>query len=63
MARAPTTRMGLLEVRARRAVAERGARLLRAKREVLSGELMRLTRQALAGTDAAATYEELTTNE
>jgi V/A-type H+-transporting ATPase subunit D len=41
--------MGLLEVRARRAVAERGARLLRAKREVLSGELMRLVRQVLAG--------------
>lgn len=49
MARAPTTRMGLLEVRARRAVAEKGARLLRAKREVLSGELMRLVRQVLAG--------------
>lgn len=49
MARAPTTRMGLLEVRGRRAVAEKGARLLRAKREVLSGELMRLMRQVLAG--------------
>lgn len=49
MARAPTTRMGLLEVRARRATAARGAHLLRAKREVLSGELMRLLRQVLAG--------------
>ena len=37
MIRAPTTRMGLLEVRARRGVAAKGARLLRAKREVLAG--------------------------
>jgi len=36
-------------VRARRAVADRGARLLRAKREVLSGELVRLMRQVLEG--------------
>jgi len=49
MARSPTTRMGLLEVRARRLVAQRGARLLRAKREVLSGELVRLMRQVLEG--------------
>jgi V/A-type H+-transporting ATPase subunit D len=41
--------MGLLEVRARRLVAQRGARLLRAKREVLSGELVRLMRQVLEG--------------
>jgi len=49
MARSPTTRMGLLEVRARRLVAQRGASLLRAKREVLSGELVRLLRQVLEG--------------
>src|SRR5512133_2591607 len=49
MARSPTTRMGLLEVRARRAVATRGATLLRAKREVLAGELWRLMREVLAG--------------
>ncbi|MCM2333956.1 MAG: V-type ATP synthase subunit D [Anaeromyxobacteraceae bacterium] len=49
MARAPTTRMGLLEVRARRAVAEKGARLLRAKREVLTGELLRLVREVRLG--------------
>ena len=42
MTRAPTTRMGLLELKGRRGVAERGARLLRAKREVLAGELARL---------------------
>ncbi len=51
-ARAPTTRMGLLSVRARREVAAKGARLLRAKREVLSGELVRLLRQVLAGREA-----------
>ncbi|HET9554227.1 MAG TPA: V-type ATP synthase subunit D [Anaeromyxobacteraceae bacterium] len=49
MARSPTTRMGLLELRARREVARKGARLLRAKREVLSGELVRLMRQVLEG--------------
>lgn len=49
MSRAPTTRMGLLEVRARRAVAARGARLLRAKREVLASELWRLVREVLEG--------------
>ena len=49
MIRAPTTRMGLLEVRARRGVAAKGARLLRAKREVLAGELWKLTRDVLAG--------------
>lgn len=49
MSRAPATRMGLLEVRARRAVATRGARLLRAKREVLAGELWRLAREVEAG--------------
>jgi V/A-type H+-transporting ATPase subunit D len=41
--------MGLLEVRARRGVAAKGARLLRAKREVLAGELWKLTRDVLAG--------------
>jgi len=49
MARSPTTRMGLLELRARRAVAAKGARLLRAKREVLAGELFKLMREVLAG--------------
>ena len=49
MARAPTTRMGLLEVRGRREVAARGARLLRAKREVLAGELHRLASEVLEG--------------
>jgi V/A-type H+-transporting ATPase subunit D len=39
--------MGLLETRARRAVAARGARLLRAKREVLAGELFRLVKDVL----------------
>jgi V/A-type H+-transporting ATPase subunit D len=41
--------MGLLDVRARRAVAARGARLLRAKREVLAGEIWRLMREVLEG--------------
>jgi V/A-type H+-transporting ATPase subunit D len=41
--------MGLLEVRSRRDVAARGARLLRAKREVLAGELFRLVRDVLSG--------------
>jgi V/A-type H+-transporting ATPase subunit D len=41
--------MGLMEVRARAAVATKGARLLRAKREVLAGELWRLMREVLAG--------------
>jgi len=36
-------------VRSRREVAQRGGRLLRAKREVLSGELVRLMRQVLEG--------------
>ncbi len=49
MSRAPTTRMGLLEVRARRGVAARGARLLRAKREVLASELWKLVREVLEG--------------
>lgn len=49
MARSPTTRMGLLEVRSRRDVAARGARLLRAKREVLAGELFGLVRGVLEG--------------
>jgi V/A-type H+-transporting ATPase subunit D len=41
--------MGLLEMRARRDVAAKGARLLRAKREVLAGELFRLMRDVLEG--------------
>jgi V/A-type H+-transporting ATPase subunit D len=49
MTRSPTTRMGLLEVRGRRGVAARGARLLRAKREVLAGELFRMMREVLEG--------------
>jgi len=49
VSRSPTTRMGLLEVRARRTVASRGARLLRAKREVLAGELWKLMREVLEG--------------
>jgi V/A-type H+-transporting ATPase subunit D len=47
--RTATTRMGLLDVRARRSVAEKGARLLRAKREVLAGEIWRIMRDVLAG--------------
>lgn len=49
MSRGPTTRMGLLDVRGRRGVAARGARLLRAKREVLAGEIWRLLREVLEG--------------
>jgi len=49
MSRSPTTRMGLLEVRARREVAGKGARLLRAKREVLAGEMFRILREVLEG--------------
>jgi V/A-type H+-transporting ATPase subunit D len=49
MARSPTTRMGLLEVRSHHDVAEKGARLLRAKREVLAGELFRMVRDVLEG--------------
>jgi V/A-type H+-transporting ATPase subunit D len=41
--------MGLLEVRARHGVATKGARLLRAKREVLAGELWKLMRLVLEG--------------
>jgi V/A-type H+-transporting ATPase subunit D len=41
--------MGLLEVRGRRAIAARGARLLRAKREVLAGEIWRIMREVLEG--------------
>jgi V/A-type H+-transporting ATPase subunit D len=41
--------MGLLDVRARRVVATKGARLLRAKREVLAGEIWRLMQDVLAG--------------
>jgi V/A-type H+-transporting ATPase subunit D len=41
--------MGLLDVRGRRGVAARGARLLRAKREVLGGEIWRMMREVLEG--------------
>jgi V/A-type H+-transporting ATPase subunit D len=46
---APTTRLGLLELRARSAVAAKGARLLRAKREVLAGEIWKMMREVLEG--------------
>ncbi|HEX9051814.1 MAG TPA: V-type ATP synthase subunit D [Anaeromyxobacter sp.] len=49
MNRSPTTRMGLLEVRGRRDVAGKGARLLRAKREVLAGEIWRMMKDVLEG--------------
>ena len=49
MTRTPTTRMGLLEVRGRTVIASKGARLLRAKREVLAAELWKLMRDVLAG--------------
>lgn len=49
MSRAPTTRSGLLELRSRRGIASKGARLLRAKREVLAGETWKLMREVLAG--------------
>ncbi len=49
MSRSPTTRMGLLEVRGRRDVAGKGARLLRAKREVLAGEIWRMMKDVLEG--------------
>ncbi len=49
MSRSPTTRMGLLEVRGRRDIAGKGARLLRAKREVLAGEIWRMMKDVLEG--------------
>lgn len=49
MSRSPTTRMGLLDLRARKGIAAKGARLLRAKREVLAGEIRRLMREVLEG--------------
>lgn len=49
MSRAPATRMGLLEVRARLGLAGKGARLLRGKREVLAGEFFRLMREVVEG--------------
>jgi V/A-type H+-transporting ATPase subunit D len=45
----PTTRLALLAVRGRLAVALSGARLLRGKREVLATELFRLLREVAAG--------------
>ena len=47
----PTTRMALLEARARLATARHGARLLRGKREVLAAELFALLRDVIAGRD------------
>jgi V/A-type H+-transporting ATPase subunit D len=47
----PTTRMALLETRARLGVATSGVRLLRGKREVLAAELFRIARETLAGRD------------
>jgi V/A-type H+-transporting ATPase subunit D len=41
--------MGLLTARQRRHLAERGARLLRSKREALAGEFFRLMRGVIAG--------------
>jgi V/A-type H+/Na+-transporting ATPase subunit D len=49
MSRTPTTRMGLLEARARLALAGKGARLLRGKREVLASEFFRLMRDVVEG--------------
>ncbi len=47
----PTTRMALLDARARLATARQGARLLRGKREVLAAELFSMLREVLAGRD------------
>jgi V/A-type H+-transporting ATPase subunit D len=41
--------MGLLEIRGRKAVGEKGARLLRTKRKVLAGEIARLMGEVLEG--------------
>ncbi|HVP66730.1 MAG TPA: V-type ATP synthase subunit D [Anaeromyxobacteraceae bacterium] len=49
MSGTPTTRMGLLEARARLGVASKGARLLRSKRQVLAGEFFRLMHEVLEG--------------
>ena len=49
MDRVPPTRMGLLATRARRRTAVKGARLLRSKREALSGEFFRMMRGLVAG--------------
>lgn len=49
MIRAPTTRLGLLEVRGKAAIAGKGARLLRAKREVLAGEIWKMMQEVLEG--------------
>ncbi|HEX8909849.1 MAG TPA: V-type ATP synthase subunit D, partial [Anaeromyxobacteraceae bacterium] len=46
-----TTRMALLGLRGRLALARQGARLLRGKREVLAAEMFRLLREAVAGRD------------
>jgi V/A-type H+-transporting ATPase subunit D len=47
--RQPATRMALLEGRARRAIARRGADLLRGKREALATELFAVVRDVVAG--------------
>ncbi len=49
MSATPTTRMGLLDARAKLDVASKGARLLRSKREVLAGEFFRLMREVMDG--------------
>ncbi len=51
MERLAATRMGLLAVRARRGVAEKGVALLRSKREALANEFFRLMQGVLAGRD------------
>jgi V/A-type H+-transporting ATPase subunit D len=45
----PATRTGLLEARGRLALAGKGARLLRGKREVLAAEFFRLMREVVEG--------------
>lgn len=47
--RQPATRMALLEGRARRAIARRGADLLRGKREALAAELFTVVKKVVTG--------------
>ena len=54
MSRAAATRQTLLALRARRSRVERGAALLRRRREALVTELFRLARPAVAARDAIA---------
>lgn len=49
MERVPPTRMGLLNIRARRGIAVKGTGLLRSKREALAGEFFRLMHGLIAG--------------